>query len=263
MKVTLFDFEHRGEGTYFSCYVPTKLNLNEFGNLASGDLLINDSRMISRKQQKKIYAMIGDISDYTGHHVEFLKSYLKSEYIAMYGGDWFSLSYVDMTTARKFIEFILHICFEWEVPLSQKTVDLAREVNNYLFLCLKHRKYTYLNLTLLLNGKLTNTEKIRWGKFEVVGDYDIAIFKAEQRMKRYEEFLLATGRTDYSKEMLKVLIVALERPDFDWKYFIGRCKGNADKANLNKEFKSISTNARAVALVQYLYNTNSRKNFFY
>lgn len=140
MKVTLFDFEHRGEGTYFSCYVPTKLNLNEFGNLASGDLLINDSRMISRKQQKKIYAMIGDISDYTGHHVEFLKSYLKSEYIAMYGGDWFSLSYVDMTTARKFIEFILHICFEWEVPLSQKTVDLAREVNNYLFLCLKYRK---------------------------------------------------------------------------------------------------------------------------
>ena len=140
MKVTLFEFEHRGEGTYFSCYVPTKLNLNEFGNLASGDLLIDDCRMISRKQQKKIYAMIGDISDYTGHHVEFLKSYLKSEYIAMYGGDWFSLSYVDMTTARKFIEFILHICFEWEVPLSQKTVDLAREVNNYLFLCLKYRK---------------------------------------------------------------------------------------------------------------------------
>ncbi len=83
MKVTLYDFEHRGEGTYFSCYVPTRLNLNEFGNLVSGDLLINDSRMISRPQQKKIYAMIGDIADYTGHHVEFLKSYLKSEYIAV------------------------------------------------------------------------------------------------------------------------------------------------------------------------------------
>ncbi len=140
MKVTLFEFEHRGEGTYFSCYVPTKLNLNEFGNLASGDLLIDDCRMISRAQQKKIYAMLGDIADYTGHHVEFLKSYMKSEYIAMYGGDWFSLGYVDMTTARRFIEFILHVCFEWEVPLSQKTVDLAREVNNYLFLCLMHRK---------------------------------------------------------------------------------------------------------------------------
>lgn len=140
MKVTLYDFEHRGEGTYFSCYVPTRLNLNEFGNLTSGDLLINDCRMISRAQQKKIYAMLGDISDYTGHHVEFLKSYMKSEYIAMYGGDWFSLGYVDMTTARKFIEFILHVCFEWDVPLNDKTIVLAKEVNNYLYLCLRYRR---------------------------------------------------------------------------------------------------------------------------
>lgn len=140
MKVTLYDFEHKGEGTYFSGYIPAKLDLRGLGNLTTGDLLLNDCRMISRQQQKKIYAMIGDISDYTGHHVEFLKSYLKCEYIKMYGGEWFSLGYVDMTTARKFIEFILHICFEWEVPLKLNTVDLTRDVHNYLYLCLKYRK---------------------------------------------------------------------------------------------------------------------------
>ena len=140
MKVTLFEFEHRGDGTYFSGYIPAKLDLRGLGNLTTGDLLLNDCRMISRQQQKKIYAMIGDISDYTGHHVEFLKSYLKCEYIKMYGGEWFSLGYVDMTTARKFIEFILHICFEWEVPLKLNTVDLTRDVHNYLYLCLKYRK---------------------------------------------------------------------------------------------------------------------------
>lgn len=140
MKVTLFEFEHKGEGTYFSGYIPTKLDLRGLGNLTTGDLLLNDCRMISRQQQKKIYAMIGDISDYTGHHVEFLKSYLKCEYIKMYGGEWFSLGYVDMTTARKFIEFILHICFEWEVPLSTNTVDLSRDINNYLYLCIQYRK---------------------------------------------------------------------------------------------------------------------------
>ena len=140
MKVTLFEFEHKGNGTYFSGYIPTKLDLRGLGNLTTGDLLLNDCRMISRQQQKKIYAMIGDISDYTGHHVEFLKSYLKCEYIKMYGGEWFSLGYVDMTTARKFIEFILHICFEWEVPLSSNTVDLSRDINNYLYLCIQYRK---------------------------------------------------------------------------------------------------------------------------
>ena len=140
MKVTLFEFEHRGDGTYFSGYIPAKLDLRGLGNLTTGDLLLNDCRMISRQQQKKIYAMIGDISDYTGHHVEFLKSYLKCEYIKMYGGEWFSLGYVDMTTARKFIEFILHICFELEVPLSTNTVDLSRDINNYLYLCIQYRK---------------------------------------------------------------------------------------------------------------------------
>lgn len=140
MKVTLFEFEHRGDGTYFSGYIPAKLDLRGLGNLTTGDLLLNDCRMISRQQQKKIYAMIGDISDYTGHHVEFLKSYLKCEYIKMYDGEWFSLGYVDMTTAKRFIEFILHICFEWEVPLKLTTVDLTRDVNNYLYLCLKYRK---------------------------------------------------------------------------------------------------------------------------
>ena len=140
MKVTLFEFEHRGDGTYFSGYIPAKLDLRGLGNLTTGDLLLNDCRMISRQQQKKIYAMIGDISDYTGHQVEFLKSYLKCEYIKMYGGEWFSLGYVDMTTAKKFIEFILYICFEWEVPLKLNTVDLTRDVNNYLYLCLKYRK---------------------------------------------------------------------------------------------------------------------------
>lgn len=140
MKVTLYDFEHKGEGTYFSCYVPTKLDLRNIGNLANGDLLIDDCLVISRQQQKKIYAMIGDISDYTGHHVDFLKDYLKSEYLAEFGGKWFSLACVDMTTASRFIEFILNFCFEWQVPFQQKTVDLAREINNYLYLCLMHRK---------------------------------------------------------------------------------------------------------------------------
>lgn len=124
-------------------------------------------------------------------------------------------------------------------------------------------KYTYLNLTLLLNGKLTTTDKIRWSAFEIVGDAEEAIFKAKRRIKRYEEYLKATGRNDYSKEMIKVLIHALERPDFDWSYFLERCNANADKAKLNKEFNSISTNARAVALLQFLYNTNSRKNFYF
>jgi hypothetical protein len=45
-----------------------------------------------------------------------------------------------MTTARYFIESILEFCFEWEVPFATKTHELAKEVGNYLYLCLLHRK---------------------------------------------------------------------------------------------------------------------------
>ena len=140
MKVTLFEFEHRGEGTYFSCYVPTKLNLNEFGNLASGDLLIDDCRMISRKQQKMIYALFADISEYSGHPVDFLKDFMKSKFIAEYGGEWFSLGYVNMQKASVFIDFIIRFMFTQDIHFSDGTVPLLKEVTDYIYYCIMNGK---------------------------------------------------------------------------------------------------------------------------
>ena len=132
MKVTLYDFEHRGEGTYISCYVPTKLDLRGLGNLASGDLLINDCRMISRKQQKKIYALCRDISNYTGHEVEDLKeNILKVGFMIKENREYFSLSNVDMTTARYFIEYILEFCFEFDIPLSLMGCTFKRKYSRF------------------------------------------------------------------------------------------------------------------------------------
>ncbi len=75
------------------------------------------------------------------HDVEDLKeNILKVGFMIKEDRDYFSLSDVDMTTARYFIEYILEFCFEWDVPLSDKTVVLAKEVNNYLYLCLKYRR---------------------------------------------------------------------------------------------------------------------------
>ena len=54
--------------------------------------------------------------------------------------DYFSLSSVDMSTAKYFIDCLLEFCFEWEIPFATKTHELAKEVNNYLFLCIKFRK---------------------------------------------------------------------------------------------------------------------------
>ena len=136
MKVTLYEFEHRGNGTYFSGYVPTKLDLRNIGNLVNGDLLIDDSKMISRKQQKMIYALFSDIADYSGHHVDFLKDFFKAKFIAEYGGEWFSLGYVSMRKASVFIDYIIRFMFEKDIDFSDGTFPMLKETTNGIYYCI-------------------------------------------------------------------------------------------------------------------------------
>lgn len=140
MKVVLYDFEHKGEGTFFSGYVPAKLNLNNIGNLANGDLLINDSKMISRKQQKMIYALFGDISEYSGHPVDFLKDFMKSKFIAEFGGEWFSLGYISMRKASVFIDYVIRFMFEKEIEFGDHSFPMLRETTNGIYYCIMNGK---------------------------------------------------------------------------------------------------------------------------
>ena len=50
------------------------------------------------------------------------------------------MSNVEMEIATEFIEYVLEFMFAWDIPINKKVVVLAREVNNFLYLCLIHRK---------------------------------------------------------------------------------------------------------------------------
>ena len=141
-KAIFWDYQVDSRGAWLKCHIPNELIDERFvANVMHGEIRVDDGRRISSDQRKKIYALCRDISDYTGHDVEDLKeNILKAGFMIKEDRDYFSLSDVDMTTARYFIEYILEFCFEWDVPLSDKTVVLAKEVNNYLYLCLKYRR---------------------------------------------------------------------------------------------------------------------------
>lgn len=141
LKAVFWDYQEDSRGAWLKCHIPNESIDERFiSKLMYGELRIDDGRRISSDQRKKIYALIKDIADHTGHHPEYLKEHMKYEFMVKEDRNYFSLSTVDMTTARYFIECILEFCFEWEVPLNSNTVDLAREINNYLYLCLRHRK---------------------------------------------------------------------------------------------------------------------------
>ena len=141
-KAIFWDYQVDSRGAWLKCHIPNELIDERFvASVMHGEIRVDDGRRISSEQRKKIYALCRDISDYTGHDVEDLKeNILKVGFMIKEDRDYFSLSDVDMTTARYFIEYILEFCFEWDVPLNEKTVALAREVNNYLYLCLRYRR---------------------------------------------------------------------------------------------------------------------------
>lgn len=103
------------------------------------ELKINDGRGISIDQRKKIYATIRDISAFTGHNPEYLKEYLKYDYVAEQGEDYFSLSSCTMTTAKNFINHILEFILKWNIPLSDKGLNRTDDIDKYLFTCIKYR----------------------------------------------------------------------------------------------------------------------------
>ena len=140
-KAIFWDYQEDERGAWVKCHIPNEVIDERFvSEIMRGGIKIDDGRRISSDQRKKIYALIKDISNHTGHHPEYLKEHMKYEFMAQEDREYFSLSNVDMTTARYFIESILEFCFEWEVPFATKTHELAKEIGNYLYLCLLHKK---------------------------------------------------------------------------------------------------------------------------
>lgn len=117
----------------FPSYLLEKRNIKEV------EVIVTDGRQISPEQRKKIYATLRDISLYTGHTVEELKSIFKADYIATTGEDWFSLSNVDMTTASNFLQHLVEFCLTWGIPTQDSYLDRAPDIGRYLYMCLATR----------------------------------------------------------------------------------------------------------------------------
>lgn len=114
-------------------------------NIRSVELRLDDGRTISIEQRKKIFALIRDISLWSGHEPEEIRMYLQWDFICRYGCEWFSLSNVDMTTAKEFISYLIDFCFLWEVPTKDTLLNQTDDISKYLYQCLAHRKCAICN----------------------------------------------------------------------------------------------------------------------
>lgn len=104
-------------------------------NIRTARVILEDGRLISTEQRKKLYATFNDIADYTGYVAEEVKEIMKCDFIAATGCEAFSLSDVDMTTARHFLQHVIEFCVLWGIPTKDSLLERAPDVARYIYLC--------------------------------------------------------------------------------------------------------------------------------
>lgn len=109
------------------------------------ELRLDDGRTISNDQRKKIFAVIRDIGLWNGDEPEYLRGYLTWDFCRKKWIEPFSLSDVDMTTAREFLTYLIDFCFIHNIPTRDTLLNQTDDIGKYLYLCLAHRKCAICN----------------------------------------------------------------------------------------------------------------------
>lgn len=114
-------------------------------------VLWQDRRLISPEQRRKAWALIGEIAAASG----YLSQGDKSDLNATLKGEFlraridtlqaeairaFSLSDVDMTTARLYIDWLVEFVVVNSIPTKQPLYELSEDVNAYVYACLMHKR---------------------------------------------------------------------------------------------------------------------------
>lgn len=133
-------FDHRG-GVAVKTTRPPADNLSD-----QVMVLWHDSRQISPEQRRKAWALVGEIAAFAGYvgsgDREQLNQDMKRKFLIERVDDLtseairrFSLSDVDMTTARMYITFLVDFCIEHGVPSKQPLWELADDIEAYVYHC--------------------------------------------------------------------------------------------------------------------------------
>lgn len=105
---------------------------------------LRDGRRITPEQRRKAYALMGEISEWSGTEPEEIKEVLKYEFrkkiVRSLEKDLFSLSNCDVTTAREFINYLINFILRNDVPTHVPLGDLADDIDKYVYACLIHKK---------------------------------------------------------------------------------------------------------------------------
>lgn len=177
--------------------------------IGSVEIRLDDGRTISADQRKKIFAILREISLWCGHDPEYLRTYLQWDFCAVSGSEWFSLSDVDMTTARLFINHLIEFCFSHNVPTRDTLLNRSDDIDRYLYLCLLHRKCAICNA----DAEIHHVDRVGMGRDRKTiihkGMKAIALCREHHQQAHVDEKKLFEDNHVYGIELNDILCNAL------------------------------------------------------
>ena len=103
-----------------------------------------DSRPLSEQQRKACYALLREISDFTGQGLDTTKEYMKlkflSEDLNETADKIFSLSNAPMSLVCAFQRFLVHFILDWDIPTRFPLLKFVDDVQDYIYACLINKK---------------------------------------------------------------------------------------------------------------------------
>lgn len=103
-----------------------------------------DARPLSDRQRKMCYALLREISDYTGQDVHSAKEYLKLRFLADDFGETadriFSLANAPMSLVCAFQRYLVRFVVEYDIPCRVPLLEYVDDVPDYIYACLIAKK---------------------------------------------------------------------------------------------------------------------------
>lgn len=123
-----------------------------------------DSRPLSDKQRKMCYALLGEISEYTGMGKDPTKEWMKlkflSEDLEQTAEQIFSLSNAPMSLVCAFQRFLVRFVLDWDIPCRFSLLEYADDVADYIYHCLITKKCCICGM----NTDLHHVERVGMGR---------------------------------------------------------------------------------------------------
>lgn len=103
-----------------------------------------DSRPLSDKQRRACYALLREISDFTGQGTDSTKEWMKLKFLADDFGETadkiFSLSNAPMSLVCGFQRYLVRFILDWDIPTRFPLLEMVDDVSDYVYVCLINKK---------------------------------------------------------------------------------------------------------------------------